>query len=110
MIAHEVPEMLVDWVQDMLAYRNLTVNHGDTTTAGKPDNGPQGGGGGSTPLGCFVVNDLSEDLQNEGFRVYDYADDTAMLVRGNFLSALRDLMINARKTVQRWWETKGLTV
>jgi hypothetical protein len=57
-----------------------------------------------------VVNDLSEDLQKERFLVYGYADDIAILVRGNFLGALGDLMINALKTVQRWWETKVLTV
>jgi len=57
-----------------------------------------------------VVNDLSQDLQKERFLVYGYADDIAILVRGNFLSALGDLMINALKIVQRWWETKVLTV
>jgi len=45
MITHEVPEALADWVEDMLADRNLTVSHGDTTTVGKPDKGPRGGGG-----------------------------------------------------------------
>ena len=57
-----------------------------------------------------MVNDLSQDLQKERFLVYGYADDIAILVRGNFLSALGDLMINALKIVQRWWETKVLTV
>jgi len=57
-----------------------------------------------------VVNDLSQDLQKERFLVYGYADDIAILVRGNFLSALGDLMINSLKIVQRWWETKVLTV
>jgi hypothetical protein len=30
-IRHEVPEVLMDWVEDMFAYRNLTNSHGDTT-------------------------------------------------------------------------------
>jgi hypothetical protein len=57
-----------------------------------------------------VVNDLSGDLQKGRFLVYGYADDIAILVRRNFLSALGDLMINALKIVHRWWETKVLTV
>lgn len=48
MITHEVPEALVDWEEDMLADRNLTVNHGDTTIVGKPDKGPHGGSSVST--------------------------------------------------------------
>jgi len=30
-IRHEFPEVLMDWVEDMFAYRNLTISHGDTT-------------------------------------------------------------------------------
>jgi hypothetical protein len=57
-----------------------------------------------------VVNDLLEDLQKEGFLVYGYADDTAILVGGNFHNTLRDLMINTLQRVQRRCETKGLKV
>jgi len=71
----------------MLADRNLTFNHGDTTIVSKPDKGPQGGVL-SPLLRCFVVNDLSKGLQKEVFLVYGYADDIAILVRRNFLSAL----------------------
>jgi hypothetical protein len=80
----------------------LTINHGDTTTVGKTDKGPQGGVL-SPLLRCFVVNDLLKDLHKEGFPVYGYVDNTVILVRWNFLGALGDLMINALKTVQRWW-------
>lgn len=31
-----------------------------------------------------MVNDLIECLKKEGFLVYGYTDDTAILVRGNF--------------------------
>ena len=43
MIRHEVPEVLVDWIEDMLGDRNLT-QLGDTTIEGKPDDKgcPQG--------------------------------------------------------------------
>lgn len=78
----------------------MTVNHGDTTTVGKPDKGPQWGVL-SQLLRYFVVNDLSKALHKEGFLVYGYSDDTATLVRRNFLSALGDLTINALKILQR---------
>jgi len=57
-----------------------------------------------------VVNDLLADPQKEGFLVYGYADETAILVGGgHFHNTLRDPMINALQIVQRWCETKGLT-
>jgi hypothetical protein len=38
-IRHEVPEVPMDWVEDMFAYRNLTISRGDITTEGKLDKG-----------------------------------------------------------------------
>ena len=76
MIRHEVPEVLVDWTENMLggtAKRNLTVYHRERTTEGTPDRGcPQGGV--LSPLQwCPVLNDQLEDLQRKGFHVYGYA-------------------------------------
>jgi hypothetical protein len=36
---YKVLEALMDWVEDMLADRNLTISHGDTTIEDKPDKG-----------------------------------------------------------------------
>ena len=52
-----------------------------------------------------MVNDLLEDL-----RVYGYADDIAVLVGENLLNTVRDLLTNAQKIIQKWYETNGLTV
>jgi hypothetical protein len=71
----------------------------DTPTVGKPNKGYSQVGVSPPRLRCFVVNYLLEDLQNEGFLVYGYADDIAILVRGNFFSTVGDL-INALKIVQ----------
>jgi hypothetical protein len=57
-----------------------------------------------------VVNDILEDLQKEGFLVYGYADDTAILVSRNVHNTLRNLTTNALQIVHRWSETKGLRV
>jgi hypothetical protein len=76
MIRHEVPEAVVDCVEDMLADMNLAVRHGDTTIEGKPDKGCRQGGVLLPLLWCLVLNDRLEDLQKEGFLVYGYADDS----------------------------------
>jgi hypothetical protein len=47
-----------------------------------------------------MVNVLLEYLKKEGFLVYGYTGDTAILVRGNFSKILRDLMIKTLKIVQ----------
>jgi len=57
-----------------------------------------------------MVNDLLEDLQKDGFQVYGYADDMAILVGEKLRSTVWDLLTNALKIVQRWCETNGLTV
>jgi hypothetical protein len=62
-IKHKVLEALMDWVEDMLADRNLTINDGDTTIEDKPDKGCAQGVVLSPLLWCVMVNDLLEDLQ-----------------------------------------------
>jgi len=62
-IRYKVLEVLMDWVEDMLADRNLTISHGDTTIEDKPDKGCAQGFVLSPLLWCVVVNDLQEDLQ-----------------------------------------------
>ena len=57
-----------------------------------------------------MVNDLLEDLQKDGFQVYGYADDIAILVGAKLLSTVRDLLTNVLKIIQKWCETIGLTV
>jgi hypothetical protein len=107
---HDVPEALVDWIENMLAGRRIVVYHGVTVVEGTPDRGCPQGGVLSPLLWCLVVNDLFEDLQREGFHVCRYADDIAIVVGGRFLSTLRDLMEYALKIINRWCKNKGLVV
>jgi hypothetical protein len=55
-------------------------------------------------------NAVLEDLQRQGFHVYGYADDIAIVAGGLFLTTLRDLMEYALKITYRWCKTKGLVV
>jgi retron-type reverse transcriptase len=75
MIRHEVSQLLVDSIEDMLVGRNLIVHYGYITTVGKPDRGCPQGRVLSPFLCCLMVNDLLLDLQKEGFHIYGYADE-----------------------------------
>jgi hypothetical protein len=110
MISYKIPEAHADWPENMLAGRNLTVYHRKRTTEGIPDRGCPQGGVLSTLLWCLVEDDLLEDLQRVGFHIYGYADDTAIVADGHFLTALRNLMENALKRAHRLCKTKGLVV
>lgn len=99
-----------EWAENMLVDGSLIVSHWDTTTDGKPDKDCPQGGVLSPRVWFRVVNNLLKDLKKEGFLIYGYTDDTAILVTGNFLNTPEDLMINAMKTVQEQSETKDLTV
>jgi hypothetical protein len=62
-IRYKVLEVLMDWVEDVLAHRNLTISHGDTTIEDKPDKGCAHGVVLALLLWCVMVNDLLENLQ-----------------------------------------------
>jgi hypothetical protein len=107
---HDVPEVLVDWTENILAERRIVVYHGERVVEGTPGRGCPQGGVLFPLLWCLIVNDLLEELQREGFHVYGYADDIAIAVGGRFLSTLRYLMEYALKIINRWCKTKGLMV
>ena len=110
MIRHEIPEALMDWTENMLAGRNLIFYHRERTTEGTPDRGYPQEGVLSPLLRCLIANDLLKDLQREGFHIYGYADNIAIVSGGRFLSALRNLIKQALKMTNRWCKTKCLVV
>lgn len=57
-----------------------------------------------------MVNNLLVKLQEAGFLVIGYADDVAIVARGNFLTTLKERMDVALRIVQDWCLAKGLTV
>jgi hypothetical protein len=94
----------------MLAGRRIMVYHGEKMAEGTPDRGCRQEGVLSPLLWCLAVNNLLEDLQREGYHVYGYADDIAIVAGGCFVTTLRDLMEYALKMTYRWCKTKGLVV
>lgn len=104
------PEALVDWTQSMLATRILTVKHNGLTLSGTPAKGCPQGGVLSPLLWCLVVDELLVRLKKLGVNVYGYADDVAIVVRGNFLQELKELMERALQTTVEWSRAKGLAV
>jgi hypothetical protein len=63
MTRHEIPDVLVDWTENRLAGRNLTVHHMDITTEGTSDRGCPQGGVLFPLLRCLMVNNLLVHLQ-----------------------------------------------
>jgi len=78
--------------------------------SGLPARGCPQGGVLSPLLWCLVVDELLVKLQEAGLLVCGYADDVAAIVRGSFLSTLKELMDKALKIIQSWCQAKGLTV
>jgi len=89
MTKHEIPEAFVDWTQNMLTDRNLTISLSKATIGGRPTRDcPQGEV--LTPLlWCLVVDEFLTKLKEAGFLVFGYADDVAVVVRSNFLNPQR---------------------
>jgi hypothetical protein len=74
MISHEIPKALVDWTENMLVERNLTIIRKESLMAHQIEAVCREG---FYPHYCGASgNDLLEDLQREGYHVYGYADDS----------------------------------
>jgi len=110
MTNHGIPEALVDWTQNMLSGRDLTVSLGKETVRGRPAGGCPQGGVLSPLLWCLVVDELLTKLKEAGFLVFGYADDVAIVTRGNFLNTLKERMDIALRIIQNWCIAVGLTV
>jgi len=110
MTNHEIPEALVDWTQNMLSGRDLIVSLSKETVRGRPAGGCPQGGVLSPLLWCLVVDELLTKLKKAGFLVFGYADDVAIVTRGNFLNTLKERMDTALRIIQNWCIAVGLTV
>jgi len=56
------------------------------------------------------MDELLVKLQEAGLFVCGYADNVAAIIRGSFLSTLKELMDKVLKIIQNWCQAKGLTV
>ncbi|XP_020296935.1 uncharacterized protein LOC109861622, partial [Pseudomyrmex gracilis] len=91
----------------MLTGRTLIVNHKNSNMHGFFAKGCPQGKILSPLLWCLVVDELLYKLQKTGFLAFGYAD-VAIIVRGIFLSILKETMGKAFKITQDWCQSKGL--
>jgi len=70
MIKHEIPEALVNWTQNMLTSRDLTVSLGKATVGDRPAGGCPQEGVLSPLLWCLVVDELLTKLKEADFLVF----------------------------------------
>jgi len=83
----------------MLTNRNLTVSLDTVSIGGRPTSGCLQGWF-SHLLWCLVIDELLVELKKAGFQVFGYADDVAIVARGNFLSILKERMDDALRIIQ----------
>lgn len=93
---------IIQWIKSMLANRTVTAKIlGESTTAITSRGCPQGGVL-SPLLWSIVVDELLEILTNNGLEVIGYADDIAIMVRGNDDQIISDRMQEALNLIQEW--------
>jgi len=63
MTKRQIPEALVDWTQNMLTNRNLTVSFGTVSIGGRPAGGCSQGKVLSLLLWCLVMDELLVKLR-----------------------------------------------
>ena len=102
MRARSVPKTLVDWTENMLANRRLTATHGNFTITGLANTGCPQKRVFSPTLWNLVVDELLSEFRRRGIKVYDYADDLAILISGPFVDTIKDLMKETLKFVLNW--------
>jgi hypothetical protein len=56
------------------------------------------------------VDDLLWGLNGDGYYTVGYADDTAILIHGKFLTTVSECLQTALYTVQRWCEGTSLSI
>jgi len=56
------------------------------------------------------VDKLPVKLRETGFLVFGYADDVAIIARGNFLSILKKRINDPLRIIQNWCRDKDLIV
>jgi len=59
-------------------------------------------------LWCLVMNELLVGLRKAGFLVFGYADDVAIVAKGNFLSNLKECIDDTFRII--WCKIKDPTV
>lgn len=56
------------------------------------------------------MDELLDKLRMEGFLLYDYADDVAIIARGKFLSVLKGKMSYSQHILNEWCGRRTLSV
>jgi len=86
---------ITQWLSNMFVCRMINAQLCASTTGRKATMGTPQGGVISPLFWNIFLNDLLQDLKNQGCRVTVYADDLVLLITGKFLPIISDLMNNA---------------
>jgi hypothetical protein len=99
-----------EWINAMLNSRKLRASMKGSNISYNPKKGCPQGGCLSPLLWSVVVDSLIRKLRENGFLVFAYADDLAIMTRGKFSLTVCEKMNQALRIVQEWCLETGLNV
>ncbi|XP_017890453.1 uncharacterized protein LOC108631211 [Ceratina calcarata] len=110
MLDHGVDATVVRWIDKMLSDRILTTEFGGITAGGLANRGCPQGGILSPMLWCLAVDSLLEKLRLNGFQVWGYADDIAVVAVHEDGRAAKRLINSALRLMEDWCSETNLSV
>ena len=107
---HGIPEDLINWILSTLVNRTLTTEWMGCKVTGTVSEGCPQGGILSPLLWNLVVDSLLRILNSSGVKAIGYADDIAILVRGQYEDDLQIFAQRALNKAVTWCVDNDLTI
>jgi ribonuclease HI len=105
-----VDEWTIEWIEAMLANREIKPSMEGSVKRYKPTRGCPQGGCLSPLLWNIAIDTLIVRLKAVGVRVVGYADDLEIEIRGKHASIVGERANQVMRIVEQWCEETGLSV
>ena len=108
--AKGVSPLVTGWIACMLRTRRVRASAGDSSVEVEVSQGCPQGGVLSPLLWCLVVDSLLEKLNEARYYCQFYSDDGAIVIVGQFLEVVCQVMNSAFRILEEWCGENGLSV